>query len=125
MTPGGTAEIPRRAPALHGVAMAVLDRLQRWYVAQCDGTWEHHHGISITSCDNPGWWVKISLTGTPLRGTPFAAIADGVDARRNPTGASWLSCRIEDDVWHGAGDAEKLEIIVETFLSWAEPHDAP
>lgn len=104
--------------------MSALARLQRWYAAHCDGTWEHHHGISITSCDNPGWWVKVALAGTPLRGTAFAEVADGVDAQRNPTRASWLSCRVEDDVWHGAGDAAKLEVILEAFLAWAESHGA-
>ena len=104
--------------------MSALARLQRWYAARCDGTWEHQHGISITSCDNPGWWVKVALAGTPLRGVAFDEIASGVDAGRFATQPSWLSCRVEDDVWHGAGDAAKLEVILDTFLDWAESHDA-
>lgn len=103
--------------------MSALARLERWYAAHCDGAWEHRHGVSIASCDNPGWWVKVSLAGTSLRDVPFAAIADSVDENRHPTSASWLSCRVEDGVWHGAGDAAKLEVILETFLSWAETHD--
>ncbi|WP_345470154.1 immunity 53 family protein [Actinoallomurus oryzae] len=38
--------------------------LQAWYVAQCDGDWEHGHGITITTLDNPGWHVTIDLTDT-------------------------------------------------------------
>lgn len=102
--------------------MSVLDRLQHWYAAQCDGAWEHQHGVSVTSCDNPGWWVKVALAGTPLHGVAFADVALAVDANRHPVGSSWLSCRVEDGVWHGAGDAQKLEVILETFLSWAESH---
>jgi hypothetical protein len=100
--------------------MSALARLERWYATQCSGTWEHAHGVSITSCDNPGWWVKVSLAGTPLAGVAFDEIAVAVDANRNPTASSWLSCRIVDDVWLGAGDARKLEVILETFLAWAE-----
>ena len=54
----------------------------------------------------------------------FDEIASGVDARRFATQPSWLSCRVEDDVWHGAGDAAKLEVILDTFLDWAELHGA-
>jgi hypothetical protein len=102
--------------------MSALDRLQRWYAARCDGTWEHDHGVTITSCDNPGWWVKVALAGTPLHGIAFAEIALGVDGQRHPAQPSWLSCRVEDDAWHGAGDAAKLEVILEAFLDWAERH---
>ncbi|GHB54781.1 hypothetical protein GCM10010331_48120 [Streptomyces xanthochromogenes] len=33
----------------------VLDRLQSWYSAQCNGDWEHEWGIKIDTLDNPGW----------------------------------------------------------------------
>ncbi len=38
-----------------------LEFLCTWYVSQCNGTWEHQHGITIETTDNPGWWVKISV----------------------------------------------------------------
>ena len=78
--------------------MSALARLQRWYAARCDGTWEHQHGISITSCDNPGWWVKIALAGTPLRGVAF-----------DDEGAGVGRCRAEElrlAVSHAARGAE-------------------
>lgn len=102
--------------------MSALSRLQAWYARQCNGEWEHHHGVSIESCDNPGWWVKISLGNTPLQGVAFAEISENTDINRHATGSSWLSCRVEGDVWHGAGDAVKLEVILNTFLAWAESH---
>ena len=37
-----------------------------WYAQQSDGEWEHEWGISIETLDNPGWSVKIELTGTAL-----------------------------------------------------------
>jgi hypothetical protein len=48
--------------------MNSLQWLQQWYYAHCDDTWEHQHGITIQSLDNPGWLIKIDLAGTPLSG---------------------------------------------------------
>ena len=101
-------------------AMNTLARLQAWYSRQCNGEWEHSSGISIQSCDNPGWWVKINLVSTPLESLAFTEIAEGVDARRFALGSVWLSCRSENGIWHGAGDEAKLEHILEIFLEWAE-----
>ncbi|UCH44768.1 MAG: hypothetical protein JSV11_10785 [Nitrospiraceae bacterium] len=42
-----------------------FDRLNRWYINQCNGDWEHQYGIVIETLDNPGWRVKIDLTGIP------------------------------------------------------------
>jgi len=100
--------------------MDTLARLQAWYSRQCNGEWEHSSGISIQSCDNPGWWVKIDLADTGLHGCAFAEIAEGVDANRIAVAAEWLSCRVENGSWHGAGDAGKLDRILETFLAWAD-----
>ena len=100
--------------------MNVLVRLQTWYSLQCNGEWEHSSGITIQSCDNPGWWVKISLTGTSLQTKPFTDVADGVDAQRFSLGSHWLRCHIENGIWHGAGDETKLERLIEIFLTWAE-----
>ena len=102
--------------------MNTLARLQTWYSRQCNGEWEHSSGISIQSCDNPGWWVKINLTGTFLQQRAFSPIAEGVDAQGFALGADWLSCHTENDIWHGAGDEAKLERILEIFLAWAETY---
>ncbi len=100
--------------------MTTLARLQTWYSRQCNGIWEHSSGVVIESCDNPGWWVKINLIGTPLQTHTFTKIGEGVDARHFPLGSYWLSCHIENGTWHGAGDETKLERILEVFLAWAE-----
>jgi len=100
--------------------MNTIARLQTWYAQQCNGEWEHSFGISIQSCDNPGWWVKINLLGTPLQKQAFTEIAEGVDGQRFALGSHWLNCYIENGIWHGAGDATKLDLILEIFLTWAE-----
>lgn len=103
--------------------MSTLSRLQAWYAAQCNGAWEHEHGVSITSCDNPGWWVKINLAGTALEKRSFPEVAEGVNGERHQTGPRWFNCRVEADSWTGAGDESQLERILEAFLQWAEGHD--
>ena len=96
-----------------------LEEVAAWYRAQCDGDWEHHHGVSIQSTDNPGWWVKIDVRQTPLQGQPFPPVEQGVDARGLQTGAHWISCRVKDDIWHGAGDEGRLEEILSRFIAWS------
>ena len=62
--------------------MSELDRLQIWYKSQCNGDWEQQYGISIISCDNPGWWVKIDLEGTPLEFKSFIPVAHNIEVEQ-------------------------------------------
>jgi len=97
----------------------LLRALEDLYARQCNGVWEHSHGVKIESCDNPGWWVKIDLVGTELQARLFDPIAEQVDASGFQQSDRWLHCTIEDGVWHGAGDETKLSVILKTFLDWA------
>jgi hypothetical protein len=123
--PFGQADALRPAASARGLpqtldAMSTLARLQAWYSAQCNGEWEHASGVSVESTDNPGWWVKIHVLGTSLSGRQFTELAENVDANRFALGPHWLSCRLEGDTWHGAGDETQLERVLVEFLSWAE-----
>ena len=112
--------------------MNEIARLQKWFKSECDGDWEHRHGISITSCDNPGWWVKIDLRNTALEARRFVPvehnvsadqmdrIAKGLEADMGDRGSDWMLCQVKDKVFDGAGDPDKLQSILETFLKWAE-----
>jgi hypothetical protein len=81
--------------------MTAIARLQAWYAGQCDEEWEHHYGISIISCDNPGWSVQIDLAGTPLSRCEFAAIRFGVDEDGHPNAPEWLCCHVSKNKWQG------------------------
>ena len=35
--------------------------LMQWRLDQCDNDWEHCHGVSIGTLDNPGWTLRIDL----------------------------------------------------------------
>jgi hypothetical protein len=98
----------------------LLTELQDWLSARCDGEWEHAHGVTIRSTDNPGWWVQIDLVGTPLLGKPFPPIRRGgaLDHPDDPP-PPWLACSVEDGMFNGAGDPGALAEIVRLFLRWA------
>jgi len=101
--------------------MNLLQRLQIWYAAQCDGDWEHQHGIRIESLDNPGWWVKIDLQGTTLAGKSFPPVRQGISDDQMEHDAVWYCCEVRDGRWFdAAGDPSQLEPILARFLDWAE-----
>lgn len=94
-----------------------LERLERWYLSQCDEEWEHRYGINIESLDNPGWSVKIDLTGTDCESRPFAPVQVGTIVNNN-TPEVWIDCRVEERVFLGASNS--LSWILDVFLKWRE-----
>jgi hypothetical protein len=94
-----------------------FEQLQSWFAKQCNGEWEHDHGISVQSTDNPGWWVKISVSGTAVEGKPFRDVKRG-DLSMDPQ-APWLHCYVEGNTFNGAGDVTTLGEILGIFLEWA------
>jgi hypothetical protein len=54
--------------------MKAIERLQAWFLSQCDGDWEHTAGIVISTLDNPGWFVDVDLSGTSVEARSFQAI---------------------------------------------------
>jgi hypothetical protein len=97
---------------------ACIAWIQKWYARQCDGDWEHSWGASIRTLDNPGWLVKINLEGTDLEGQAFPEIAKLEPER------AWLSCKIVDKQFQGAGGPHMLGDILAAFVHWAR-HAAP
>jgi hypothetical protein len=94
--------------------MDALTWLQDWYLSQCDGDWEHSHGIDIGTLDNPGWRVEIRVAETELEGRPFVVV------RANRAEHDWIDCRVEDGVFKGFGGPLKLTEILDVFRRWAE-----
>jgi hypothetical protein len=88
----------------------LLYRLQRWFVINCNGDWEHGHPISITTVDNPGWAVTIPLQDTCLQN----ARLDYVLNQRSPT--DWVGYLVRDGAFEGNGGAENLSEILSYFL---------
>lgn len=89
--------------------MEILQWLQQWYKQQCDGDWEHSCGIKIESLDNPGWQIKINLEDTALEG--YNIEYNLFEKSEN----DWYGFKIENNIFHAAGDPNKLKFLLEKF----------
>lgn len=100
------------------VRPSALDRLQCWFLAQCDERWEQAHGVHIDSLDNPGWQVRIDLEGTRWAGRDFEI------HQHDRAEHDWLRCWVTDAQWHAAAGPCNLDEAIGVFLDWAGA-DAP
>jgi hypothetical protein len=91
-----------------------LDRLQQWYLSQCNQDWEHTYGITIENIDNPGWTITVQLADTVLQGIQFETRIV------NRSDADWIHCAVSDMQFRGSGGAQNLKEILGVFLDWAE-----
>jgi hypothetical protein len=82
---------------------SVLRELQDWYQSECNETWEHKHGVEVSTLDNPGWTLKIDLTDTALQDRPFTPRSYGVSPDGHPEGDDWLVCKVEGQKFTAAG----------------------
>lgn len=104
-----------------GTNEGVLPWLMHWYVGQCDGEWEHPHGIEIVTLDNPGWRVRVDLDGTALAGRSFSKTAHGEPASRlEEWTGSWWVAEVKDGVFEGACGPLDLPVILDLFRQWAD-----
>jgi hypothetical protein len=70
-----------------------FDWLQRFFLSNCDGEWEHEYGCKIDTMSDPGWILKFDLTGTPFE----TKLLEPLEDKASPT--VWLKCRAEDGVF--------------------------
>jgi Immunity protein 53 len=89
---------------------SVFERLQRWYLAECNGDWEHSYGVKIDTLDNPGWVVTIDLfeTGWADLNVPLEKV------QRSDT--DWLQVEVSGSRFVGCGGPLNLEQIIECFF---------
>lgn len=93
--------------------VSLLSWLQAWYVANCDGDWEHQYGIKIETLDNPGWSVSIELERTPLDGLDFERVEVTRDAN------DWVLARVDGNTWLFDGGPLNLSEGLHLFREWA------
>ena len=99
--------------------MEILKKLQDWYQSQCNDDWEHQYGVTIDTLDNPGWSLKVDLTGTDLEKKAFSEVAYGVDKDSHPESDDWVSCQVKEGKFIGFGGPHKLEETIQVFLKRA------
>jgi len=97
-----------------GQNLELLSELQSWYAERCDGQWEHSYGISISTLDNPGWALKIDISGTYL----FEREFETVDVRGTDEN-DWYSCKVSPNAFEAFCGPNRLSDIVSIFLEWA------
>ena len=91
-----------------------LDRLQKWYLSMCNGSWEHTYGITLQTVDNPGWWLQVDLEDSYLSSRAFVEIDD-----RGAHINDWLICSVQDKKFVGYCGPENLNEMLVAFLDWA------
>ena len=93
--------------------MTGMTAVAEWFRRNCDGDWEHQHGVRIHSLDNPGWALEIDIGDTNLVGVPFERVA--IEA----TDDDWMVCVVEAGVFKGHCSVSHLERMLAVFLEWA------
>jgi len=93
--------------------MSTLKKIEEWFYSQCNGDWEHGEGIKISTLDNPGWAVDISLSGTELNDKPYQMI------KIERSEQNWLWCSVRDSKFMIRCGSKNLEEALEAFCRWA------
>ena len=97
--------------------------LMGWYVAECNGDWEHSYGVEMGTLDNPGWTLKIDLHETALADRPFSRVEHGEPAgdldewRRS---GSWWVADVRDGKFDAACGPLDLAAVIGVFRHWVE-----
>ena len=94
--------------------MKEIQDLQAWYLAQCDGDWEHQFGVRIETLDNPGWRATIDLAGTDLEKKSFTEVT-----REYADETNWVRCWREGNQFMIACGPLKLAESLRVFLDWS------
>lgn len=97
--------------------------LGKWYLAQCNGDWEHSHGVKIDTIDNPGWSLTIDLVGTSMQGRAFQRLEHGepsVDLEEWHQTGSWWNARVEGNSFTIYCGPLDLSAAIGVFRQWVE-----
>lgn len=95
-------------------APGTLTWLQAWYAMQCDGDWEHGSGISVGTLDNPGWSVRIDVSGTAAQ----SLLLEASETHRSDH--DWLVIRRDGDTFDAACGPLNLGELLHAFRLWVE-----
>lgn len=91
-----------------------LEWLMAWFRSNCDGDWEHQHGIQIGTLDNPGWYLDVSIEDTPQAGK--------VVARKlvERTETDWTAVEVKDNTFRAHGGPGNLSELIDLFAAFVE-----
>ena len=89
-----------------------ISSLERWYLSQCNGEWEHGFGVHIDTLDNPGWTVRINLRDTKKQDAVLKRVR--VDRSEN----DWIQYWVEKRDFHIACGPTNLSEAIDIFVRW-------
>ena len=99
----------------------------RWYLAECNGDWEHSYGVKIDTLDNPGWTLNIDLRETDLQGRLFEKVKQGEpssDLEEWRSLGSWWVAEVRGDSFEASCGPLDLPAVIQLFRDWVE-HPTP
>jgi len=100
---------------LVSTAFDALAWLQDWYAGNCDGEWEHEWGITLTTTDNPGWYLSVDLQETLLEARKFNRVDH--NSQSDP---SWWICQVGEGHFLAACGPKDLAAVIGIFRDWVE-----
>lgn len=92
-----------------------LSWLQTWFADNCDGEWEKQCGVTLTTTEDPGWFLSLPLQETVLEDRAFKRI----DHNRK-TDASWWICQVGEGHFLAACGPSDLASVISLFKDWTE-----
>lgn len=93
---------------------SILKWLEEWYKNNCNGDWEHSHGITIETIDNPGWDLTIDLKNTSLENEKMEYVFTKINED------DWYGIKVENSQFNAFGDPNKLSFLIEKFKQFVE-----
>lgn len=87
----------------------MLEWLQKWYLDQCDGAWEHDYEVKIETLDNPGWKVTIDIAYTDIENLEIPHSLNEVNEDQ------WVGYSIAKKKFIGACDPKRLDELLNIF----------
>ncbi|MBK8726681.1 MAG: immunity 53 family protein [Holophagaceae bacterium] len=98
---------------------STIERLQDWYLSQCNEDWEHSFGIDIGTLDNPGFTLDVDLEETDLASRAFSPVHIQREDEHD-----WVHCKVEGNKFTGACGPRNLDELLNVFLNWADSSSA-
>ncbi|EDP72128.1 hypothetical protein FBALC1_13542 [Flavobacteriales bacterium ALC-1] len=89
--------------------MEILDWIQDWFKANCDGDWEKDEVIQITTLAAPGWEVEIDISRTSIANLEIKWILNEINRH------DWYGVKVKNQKFFAAGDANKLTFLLDLF----------
>jgi len=91
-----------------------FDWLQRFFLSNCDGEWEHTYGCKIDTMSDPGWIFHFDLNGTPYADKTLELLEDRTSSM------IWTRCEIKNGVFEAQCGPRQLRDCIDLLRDVVE-----